>query len=50
MEGFLYYYKVVSKDVKNSCENMICITIHFVPKDIGISKCNYIYYMGDNNF
>jgi hypothetical protein len=44
MEGFLYYCKVVSKGVKNSCENMICIKNNFIPKDIGISKCNSIYY------
>jgi len=49
VEGFLYYCKDVSKDVKKSCENVICITNHFVPKDIGISKC-IPFNMGDNNF
>jgi hypothetical protein len=44
VEGFLYYCKVVSKDVKTSWENMICVINQFVPKDIGISKCNSIYY------
>jgi hypothetical protein len=40
MEGFLYYCKVASKDVKNSYEDTICIISYFVPRDIGMSKCN----------
>ncbi len=40
MEEFLYYYRVVSKDVKISCENTMCIMNHYVLGICGVLEYN----------
>jgi hypothetical protein len=40
VEGFLYYCKATNKDAKISYDDTIYIMNHFIPKDVGISKCN----------
>jgi hypothetical protein len=36
VEGFLHYSKVVNNNVKNSCEDAICIVNHSIPKDVRV--------------
>jgi hypothetical protein len=41
IEGFLYGCRITSVYAQKSCENMVYLTSHLVPRDFSISKCNF---------